>query len=347
MISIAPRASARQLTNWCQRLGTMLQSGMDIRQSLTMLAEHQRGVAGNMLRELRDGASQGESITDSLRRCGEYFPPLFRQMVSIGESTGGLAEVLLRMSTYYQQIVQLRGTYLAGILWPAIQFGLALIVVGILIWIAGPLSQLAGEPIDFLGFGAVGTRGLFFYLGLLATIAGSIVTIWFVATRQRNLASLLAGLAIRLPVIGNVMRTMAVARISWALALTGNTSMSAREMMSVALASTGNPYYTSHRRQVDDLIRQGSDMHEALAETQLFPGDFLGHLRAAEQAGQVPETMERLSKQYERQAQDAWGSLTVFAGVITWVLVAAVIIAIIVRLASFYAGIILNLTQGL
>ncbi len=96
----------------------------------------------------------------ALRRADGLFPQLLCEMIDVGEKTGRLDQVFAKMVEYYDNIVKMRRLFIIGIMWPAIQLGMALLVVALLIWITGWIGQQAGGPIDMLGFGLVGTQGV-------------------------------------------------------------------------------------------------------------------------------------------------------------------------------------------
>ena len=128
-----------------------------------------------------------------------------------------------------------------------------------------------------------------------------------------------------------------------------NVEMDLRQLVPLVLRATGNDYYIQHTEQADALVATGHPIHEAFAATGAFPADFIDALEVAEESGAVVESMERLSKRYEDEAQSALKMLTMFAGVAVWLLVMGLIILMIFRIVGFYIGTIndaINMTQG-
>lgn len=76
-------------------------------------------------------------------------------MVDVGEKTGRLDEVFIRLAEHYDHVLDLQRTFLQGIAWPMVQLIAALGVIGLLIWIMGILPEgIDGKPIDILGLGS-------------------------------------------------------------------------------------------------------------------------------------------------------------------------------------------------
>ena len=79
-------------------------------------------------------------------------------------------------------------------------------------------------------------------------------------------------------------------------------------------------------------------MHGAFRSTGIFPQRFLDALEVGEESGQIVETMERLSAQYQEEAESAMKTISVMLGTGIWMLVAALIVMIIFRIFGFYLG---------
>ena len=87
-------------------------------------------------------------------------------------------------------------------------------------------------------------------------------------------------------------------------------------------------------------------MHVAFAGSRAFPGEFLDALEVAEESGQTVESMERLSKRYEEEAESAVRTLATVFGFLVGLLVMGLIVLMIFRLAGFYFGTINSLLDN-
>jgi len=343
------RIGLAELSQLCRRLATAIEAGIEIRQVW------QREATGRVssslrkrLQQISDSVTRGETISDALSETGSYFPALFREMVHVGEETGKLSEVLRQLTMNYEHQLQLRRNFLAAISWPAMQFGMALAVVGFLIWIMGVIGTVTGsEPIDILGFGLVGNSGLLLYLLFLGCVAGLAAFVYQAVRRGVLWTRPLQKAVLQVPGVGPCLQTLALARMAWTLYVTLETGMDLRRALPLSLRSTRNARYTGDADDVVKSVMAGWEVSEALEATGAYPRDFLDTLAVGEQSGQVPESMAILSRQYQDQAQRALGVLTVFAGFAVWAMVAALIILLIFRIFSFYLGTINDALKGL
>jgi len=287
---------------------------------------------------IRKAADRGETITEAINATGRFFPPMFRSLVEVGERTGHLSEVLARLADHYDNQLKLRRMFLAAITWPLAELGIAVVVVGLLIWIVGIIGQASGTQIDPLGLGLTGHQGLLIYL---AFVGGAGLLLWGVIWAIRRgvvWTRPIQRAVLRLPVLGEALTILALARLAWSLHLTLNTEIDVRRALALSLQSTHSARFADKIDPIDAAIDGGESITEALTAAGVFPADFLAAVGVGEQTGKLAESMGLLSRQYQDRARAALATLTTLAGFAVWAVIAAVIIAVIFRLALFYIG---------
>lgn len=333
-----PHLSGKRLSDLCHRLAISAESGIDIRRIWQREADAARGSLKSLFAQVRDDVGRGSSLTAALSRTGTLFPRLFLELVDVGEQTGSIAEVFHRLANHYEQRHRLERNFLAQIAWPMIQLAAALVVIGLLILIMGMLPKAGGKQTDILGWGLIGMRGLIVYVSVLAVIAGGVAAIIIAIRHGRVWTRPLQHALIRVPGFGPCIEKLCLARLAWALHLMLNVEMDLRRLVPLALRATGNDYYIRHTDQIVADVGSGMPLHDAFARSRAFPVQFLDPLAVAEESGQIVESMARLSRQYEEEAESATKTLAVLAGFAVWAIVAAIIIAMIFKLFSFYVG---------
>lgn len=328
----SPRISTKALAGLCHRVGTSIEAGVDIRKVLVREVERTTGLLARHLTMISKAVDDGQSFGDALAETDDFFPPIFREMVEVGEQTGHLDAVLLQLADHYEVRCKMRRNFLAAIAWPVIQLGLALGIVGFLIWITGMLQ------VDILGLGLTGDRGLRIYLVFLAVVGAAAWLVLLAVGRGLVWTRPIQRAALALPIIGRPLQTMALARLAWSIHLTMNTGMDVRRALRLSLRSAQNARYIDQIPAIDAEIVAGSSIHEAFVEAGGYPADFLDTLAVGEQSGKVVESMGMLARQYQERAKMAMTLLAGAAGLAVWALVAAFIIVLIFRMAFFYVG---------
>ncbi len=339
MTMFSPRIQLKPLIGLCRRTSTALEAGIDVRTVFAREADRATGHLSQHLLQISRDLTQGESLADALAHTEDYFPRLFRELIEVGEQTGRLDAVLLQLAEHYQTRLSMRRIFLAAITWPLAQLGIALGVIGFLIWIMGVLPKMPGnKSIDILGLGLIGNQGLTIYLCFLAVVG---VILWIVlraVVRGMVWIRPVQRLLLRLPGFGKPLQTMALARLAWSMHLTMSTGMDVRRALKLSLRSTRNARYIDQIPAIDAEITAGNSIHEAFCSAGGYPVDFLDSLAVGEQSGKIVESMGVLSRQYQEQARLALAALTMLAGWAVWGLVAVLIIMLIFRIFSFYLG---------
>lgn len=342
------RIGLRELAALCRRLSTGLEAGVDVRR---VLAREKQGYVSPVLRrhldDVVDAVSRGGAVSDALKETGGYFPRLFLELVEVGEHTGKLAEVLKRLADHYEHQLKLRQMFIAAISWPMLQLAGAVAVVGLVIYVMGFLPTMEdGKPLDILGLGLYGGRGLVLYLMIVCAVVGAIAVVIQAIRRGLVWTRPLQLLLVRLPGIGRPIETLALAQFAWTMYVTLEAGMDVLKALPLCLRSTGNARYTDRTTEVLQEIRAGGEITHALADTKAFPRTFLDSVRVGEESGRLPETLALLSEQYQDQAKRAMAALTVVGGFLVWGMVAMLIILMIFRVASVYLGTLNNALKG-
>ena len=337
----APRARMRDLVHLCRRVSTSLEAGIDLRRIFSREAtSYAPRAMQRHLEHVRNEVAQGRSLADALADTGSYFPVLFHELVRIGEETGHLDQALAQLAEHYEAQERLRRDFLSSISWPAIELGMALGVVGLLIWIMGFLEgrDLRGQPLDLLGFGLRGTDGLLRYLALLGGVALIFAVLYQAARREMFWAKPLQRLVLYVPKLGGALRTLALARLAWSMQLTLGAGVSLLRALPLCLRSTHNVTYSEQAASVTEAVRRGETVTEAFSATRCFPRTFLDTLDVGERSGRLPETMAIVARQYHEEARLALALITRIAGFGVWLCVAGLIVFLIFRIFSFYLG---------
>jgi type II secretory pathway component PulF len=323
-----PQIGLRPLEGLCRRVGTSLEAGVDARTVWKREAEHATGVLQSRLFDVSDAVSNGYSLADAFKPTGDYFPPIFIEMIKVGESTGHLDTIFRGLADHYETRLKMRRMFLMTIAWPMLELVLSLGVIGLAIWITGVL----GLKVDVLGLGLMGNSGLFIYVVILATIAGGIFLIVRAISRGMIWTKPIQRFVLALPGIGKPLQTLALARLAWSMNLTMGAGMEVRRALRLSLQSTQNARYTDQIPTIDAEIMAGNSLYDTFRTAGGYPVEFLDTLAVGEQSGKVVESMGRLAIQYQDRARIAMAAIAVIAGVGVLMLVAGFIIIMIFKI---------------
>jgi type II secretory pathway component PulF len=332
---LSTRIENRSLSTLCERVGVAFEVGLDPYRVFDREAGKSRSLYSRKMRAVADQVREGLSLSDAVKAQGNYFPPHFAEMLEGGEKSGRLDRVLERLSAYYQQLADFRTVFFSSIVWPMIQLGLAVIVVGLMIYVPAMLLPAATqEQQDLIGIGLVGERGLAIYAMIIA-FAVAVVFAIYVLARNGYLAFLGEWIA-RLPWIGHNLRIFAEARFVQTLALTIEAGVSAASAVDLSFRSAGTSQFMSKAESARQAISQGQEMHSVLADTHLFQRETLEVIELGEASGKLAESLDKHFRHLQRQVKSAMAKVTYMASALIWFLIATVLILIIVRVFSMY-----------
>jgi type II secretory pathway component PulF len=330
--------STRELAQLCHRLAISEDAGIDARTLWSRETERASGNNKIQFATISQAVNKGESLRDAINATGDFFPVLFRELVAVGEQAGRLDAVFSQLSEHYQNQFTLRRQFLAAIVWPLIQLTMSIVVIGFLIWIMGAVREMANSNIDPLGLGLYGDRGLSIYISFILIAA---VLLWImIRAARRGLAWTrpIQRILMRLPGLGKALETLALARLAWTLHLTLEAGVAVRQALRLSLNSTNNARFIDKIDSVDAEIENGNSIHEAFVKAGCFPIEFLDATAVGEESGKLTNAMANLSRQYQEQARYALKTINSIAAFLVWLVIAAIIISAIFRLALFYVS---------
>jgi type IV pilus assembly protein PilC len=291
------------------------------------------------MQDITERIKEGEQLSEAMGHQNDLFPDLTVDMVRVAEHTGMLPEVFKSLADHYENNLRLKKDFLGQIAWPVIQFIAALFIIAGLIVMMGIIGQ-GTNRLDPLGFGLFGLKGAIVWLSSWATLLSSLFISYMVISRSKTTAALIARTMMKVPVVGPCLEAFAIARFSWAFYLTQEAGMGIDDSLEASLKATSNGAFVAATHQIVQDVENGETLTDSLAGSELFPVDFVQMVQVGETTGTVPETLNRLSPQFEDQARRSLRAMATAAGWLVWCLVAGFIIFLIFRIMLWYIGLI-------
>jgi len=329
-----------------RNLATMLYSGVPVVKALRVAGRKGRDArCQHVLMDMAEQVQAGKELSEAMALHPGRFPQLMINMVRLSEHSGALPEVLEHLAEHFDNAVKLRRRFLSQITWPVLQFVAATGVVALVIFVLGMLP--GGEMVSEITFGLRGATGAMTFLvgvyGALCLLAGGY---WF-ASSVVSARQIVDRFTLALPVVGRCQRAFAIAHFSWAFYLTQQTGMPIRQSLQATFQATGNGAFQAKCESVCVSIESGDSLTEALADTGLFPEDFIEMVRVGETSGTVPEELHRLSPQFREQAERALSLLCGALALAVWGVVALFILFFVFRFFMWYVGQINQALEGI
>ncbi|MCD4676131.1 MAG: type II secretion system F family protein [Desulfobacula sp.] len=327
---LQPKVKESEVIIFSRQFSTMIDAGLPLLQCLDILQSQQENPTFKKnLKKIKESVESGETFADSLKKFPKVFNELFINMVAAGEAGGILDIILKRLSAYMEKMAKLKRQVKGAMTYPIITIIVAVIVVAIiLVFVIPVFSDM------FTDFGATLPAPTLMVMALSDFVIGNIVYIigGIIATSfliRRVYASdkgriLMDDMFLRLPVIGILIRKVAVAKFTRTTSTMLSSGVSILETLDIVAKTSGNKIIEFAIQDVKTGISEGRSMADPLLESGVFPSMVCSMISVGESTGALDTMMEKIADFYDDEVDQAVKNLTdmiepfmlVFLGVI-------------------------------
>lgn len=338
----------KSLALTCRSLGTMLDSGVAIDRAFKTAGQKASSAKiGRAMLDIAEEIDKGSDVTTAMLEQ-DLFPPLFIEMVSVGEQTGTLPEVLKSLAEHYENFVRLKKEFLQSITWPLIQLAIAILVIAGMIWLLGMIAEMtSSDPVDPLGLGLTGTWGALTWLGMNASVGFGLYFVYSLMQASLSTQKFFHSVLLAIPVMGHAMRSFATSRFAWSFYLTQNAGLAIDKSLEASFRATSNGAFISAMPYAIGEIMSGQTLEESLRSTNLFPIEFLEMVHVGETSGTVPELLHRMSPELEAEARRSLDAMSQVLSWVIWLIVAVFILFFVISIFLWYLSLINDALQAL
>jgi len=320
------------------RLSIALAAGVDIRRAVASEAARVPGRWRSVFQQAAAGVAAGEPLSVALGRAEGAVAPAVLGMIAVGDRTGRDAETLAAVAESLEESVAARRAVVAAMMPAVVRLAVALAVVGLLILISGMLQDLDGKPLDMLGLGLAGPRGLAIYAAILAAVTLVALIALPALVRSWHARGAVRRLVERLPVVGPAARAAEAARWCRAAALASGAGMEVGSV--VAIVSQAAPGLARDPDTITAQLRRGASLEGSLAAGGGCPREVLEAVGLGEESGTTAESLGRLVPMFEERARRGFAAAAQGLGWAAWGGVAGLVVLLVFRVMGVYVGII-------
>jgi MSHA biogenesis protein MshG len=290
-----------------RQLYTLLKSGVPIMRGLAGLQESAISAAfARVIKDLRESLDAGRELSAAMRRHPECFSPFYLSMVRVGEMTGRLEEVFLRLFDHLEFDRDMRERVKSAMRYPSfVVFAMvaAMAIVNIFvipqfvkvfatfhaalplmtrILIATSAFTVRWWPLFLLGAAgaALAVRGS------LATPAGRL------AWDRRKL---------RIPIAGRIIHKATMARFARSFALSIRSGVPIVQALAVVAQTVDNAFLTARIEQMRDAVERGESILRTATASGVFTPVVLQMIAVGEESGALDDLMDEIAQMYERE----------------------------------------------
>jgi len=300
------KLNAKTLALTTRQLATLV-SVAPIEEALRTIAlQADRPAVRRVLEGVHAGVMEGRRLSDAMALQGQAFPPLYRAMVSAGETSGALEPILERLADGLERDQTVRGKVITALVYPAVLAVVALGVIGALMTFVVPkvVDQFdsLNQTLPLLTRLVIGVSDLMRDWGWLAglllvlAVAGGAVALRNPAIRLQADAALL-----RLPLVGRLIRDLHGAKMARTLSTMIAAGLPVLEGLTITARTVSNRALRQATGTMADAVREGGGLSAAMRRADVFPPILVYMTASGESSGRLEPMLERAADYLERE----------------------------------------------
>jgi type IV pilus assembly protein PilC len=312
---VVGKVSPKELAIFTRQFSVMIDAGLPLVQCLEILASQQENKAfAKALSDVRASVEAGSTLANGLRLYPKIYDSLYCNMVEAGETGGILDTILQRLSGYIEKAVKLKRAVQSALIYPIAVVTIAGGVIFLLLWKVVPIfaTLFAGLGVDL----PLPTRIVMGLSNAIGTFAVPLIVlgalgVWglkkYYATPSGRM--MIDKLILKLPLLGNLMKKISVARFTRTLGTLITSGVPMLEAMEITARTSGNAVIEEAILTVRKAIETGRTIVDPLRETGVFPNMVVQMIGVGEQTGALDSMLGKVADFYEDEVDAAVGDL--------------------------------------
>ncbi|MGH9316454.1 MAG: type II secretion system F family protein [Thermoanaerobaculia bacterium] len=315
LAKLGRKVPPKTLAVFTRQFSVMIDAGLPLVQCLEILATQQEHKNfQRILLQVRQDVEAGSTLADAMRRHPKAFDNLYVNMIAAGEAGGILDTILQRLSVYIEKAVKLRSQVRAALIYPTAVIVIAAIVVAVIL-----LKVIPTFAALFTSLGAelpLPTRVVIYssnflaryWWGFVLAIGGVIFAVrrYYATYRGRRVID---GFLLKLPVLGMILRKIAVARFCRTLATLTSSGVPILESLDITARTSGNAIVEDAILDTRKSVEGGKTIVEPLRDSNVFPNMVVQMIGVGEQTGALDIMLNKIADFYEDEVDVAVAGL--------------------------------------
>ncbi len=337
-LSTPKKVKAKEVVVFTRQLAAMLEAGLPLVQALDSLANQQKNpYFKEIIFKIKQNVEEGTPFAEALKQYPKIFDRFYYHMVSAGEASGNLDATLKRLALYMEKSLALKGKVKKAMIYPAIVLTVTTIVLAIImVFVVPTFEKMFGEmgqalplPTQIVIEMSRLTKKYFPFF-----LVGTVVLVFLLKRYYRTERGRLQidALLLKLPLFGNLLRKVAVARFSRTLSTLISSGVSIIDALTIAAKTAGNVVVEKAIYQVRQGVKEGQSIADPLAKSGIFPYMVIQMVSVGESTGVLEKMLDKIADFFEEEVDMTVDALSQMIEPVMIVFLGGVIGGIIVAL---------------
>jgi type IV pilus assembly protein PilC len=313
---LQPKVTSKDIVVFTRQFSTMIDAGLPLVQGLNMLTEQsQNKTFKRILSQVTRDVEGGSTLADALGKHPKVFDSLYVNLVAAGEVGGILDTILQRLAAYIEKTQKLKSQIKGALTYPAVVVAIAIIVIAVIMIFVIPVFQ---DMFSSFGKALPAPTQLVvnmsnFTKSNVHWIILAIIILAFAFKRYRATASgrrRVDSAMLRLPIIGELIRKVAVARFTRTLGTMVKSGVPILDALEITARTAGNVIVEEVVMDARSSIAEGQTIAEPLAESIIFPGMVTQMISVGESTGALDAMLEKIADFYDDEVDATVAAMT-------------------------------------
>ena len=322
-----------------RQIATMMASGVPMVQSFDIIADGQKNIRfKNILLDVKQSIEGGAALHEALAQYPVQFDELYCNLVHAGETSGVLDTVLDTVATYKERTEALKKKIKKALFYPMMVLAVVFVVILIMLLFVVPVFAKTFEdagaqlpaPTQILVDASKFMQS--YWWVVIGIIGGSIAALVIAKKRSPKFAHFMDRVALKLPVMGDIVRNSAIARFARTLGVTFRAGVPLVEALDSVAGATGSIVYGDAVRQMREDIAVGHQLQMAMKQTSLFPNMVVQMVAIGEESGALDNMLFKVAEFYEEEVENAVDTLSTLLEPLIMVVLGTLVGGIVIAL---------------
>ncbi len=309
------KVKLRDLSVFNRQLSVMFNAGLPITQGIGILATQQRNPGfANALEDIKKEVESGANLSNSMKKHPKIFNELYTSLIQAGEASGNLDTILLRLSSYIENITKLTGKVKSAMAYPVAVLVIGVILTSVILMKVVPVFQTLFEgmgaklplPTQIVVDASQILQDHFFKI-VFAFIALYFVIKSYYSTFKGK--RVIDKLKLKAPIFGDLLMKVGVARVTRTLATLLNSGVEIIEAITITSKTAGNSIIEDAVLKSRLAVQEGRPLWEAWEETKVFPFMVTQMVSVGEQTGSLSTMLEKIADFYDEEVDASVSAL--------------------------------------
>lgn len=302
------RLSNQEIASFCGQTAMLFQAGIAPAEAISILLNDSKTNEGKeILSLILDICKKGEPFSSALRTV-DVFPEYVLHMISIGEESGNLDDVMQSLADYYEREDSIADSIRSAVSYPFIMIGIMVLVIFVLLGKVMPIfnqvfiqlgSEMTGISATLLGIGNSLNR----YSVIIVAILAVGVIVYFLATKTKLGRRITRNILSAFPLTKGFYEKLAAGRFASGMSLTISSGMDTFTSLDMVSELTEHKGMQEKIAACKKAIQDGSNFSEALTSSGIFSNLYSRMVAVGFRTGSIDVVMQKIADNYDKETE--------------------------------------------